>query len=149
IGRILVEGCQLRFFMPNPSAMKPLIRRVYEEIGLSDTAIQTIATARLQRDVYLTHEELGQRLLSLPHGPLTLDCIARTSADDHALMDDLIQQEGREGFAEAWFRHHGHADAAATVAAWYRQHQQVAGAATTQQEGDSNANATLALRGTE
>jgi len=26
IGRILVEGCQLRFYMPNPSALTPIIR---------------------------------------------------------------------------------------------------------------------------
>src|SRR5260370_39181790 len=42
IGRILVEGCHLRFFMPNASAMTPLIHRVYAEVGLSDAAIQTI-----------------------------------------------------------------------------------------------------------
>jgi type IV secretion system protein VirB4 len=117
IGRILVEGCHLRFFMPNASAMTPLIHRVYTEVGLSDVAIQTMATARLQRDVYVTYEELGQRLIALPHGPLTLDCLARNSAEDHALMDALIEKEGREGFAEAWLRHHGHAEAAAVCAA--------------------------------
>ena len=47
-------------------------------MGLTETAIQTIAAARPQRDVYYAHEELGQRLISLAHGPLTLDCIAAT-----------------------------------------------------------------------
>ena len=142
MGRILVEGCQLRFFMPNPSAMKPLIRRVYEEIGLSDTAIQTVATARLQRDVYVTHEELGHRLISLPHGPLALDCLARNSAEDHALMDDLLRQEGPEGFPEAWFRRQGHPQAAEQVALWTQRRRLAS-------EGASGAAPTLALRGAE
>jgi len=130
--------------------MKPLIRRVYEEVGLTETAIQTIATARPQRDVYMTHEELGQRLFSLPHGPLTLDCIARNSADDHALMDDLLQKEGREGFAAAWLRVHGHAAAAQQVEAWWRQ-QRDRGKPMhdPDAEGESDAEAAHALRGAE
>ena len=142
IGRILVEGCQLRFFMPNPSAMTPLIHRVYEEIGLSDTAIYTIATSTSQQDVYVTQEELGQRLVSLPHGPLTLDCIARNSAEDHTLMDDLMQQEGQEGFTEAWFRRHNHLQAAAHVAAWSRMQRATRG-------GSTDDETVLALRGAE
>jgi hypothetical protein len=101
--------------------MEKHIRAVYEEMGLTETAIQTIAASRPQRDVYYAHEELGQRLISLAHGPLTLDCIARNTAEDHALMDTLLQQEGREGFAAAWFRHHGYIDAASRVAAWWQQ----------------------------
>ena len=104
-----------------------------------------------QRDVYVTHEELGQRLLSLPHGPLTLDCLARNSAEDHALMDDLMQQEGPEGFAAAWLRQHGHTEAAQTVAAWSRTQRektsQPPGGCTT--EGDIDAATTAALRGAE
>jgi len=141
IGRILVEGCQLRFFMPNPSAMVPLIRRTYEDIGLTDTAIHTIASAMPQRQVYLTHAELGQRLLDIPHGPLALDCLARNDEDDHALMDELLTQEGREGFSEAWFRRHNHHDAARQVAAW-----RVGEHATAEREHHE---ADLALRGAE
>ena len=35
-------------------------------------------------------------------------------------MDACYQQEGREGFAAAWFRHHGYTDAAQRVEAWWR-----------------------------
>jgi hypothetical protein len=90
-------------------------------MGLADTAIETIAAGRPQRDVYYAHEELGQRLISLAHGPLTLDCIARNDAEDHVLMDTLYQQEGREGFAAAYFRHRGYPEAARRVEAWWRQ----------------------------
>jgi type IV secretion system protein VirB4 len=121
LGQIMIESCKHRYYLPNPGAMEKHIRAVYEEMGLTETAIQTIAASRPQRDVYYAHEELGQRLISLAHGPLTLDCIARNAAEDHALMDTLLQQEGREGFAAAWFRHHGYTDAASRVAAWWQQ----------------------------
>jgi type IV secretion system protein VirB4 len=121
LGALLAEGCPLQFYLPNPAALTPRIRRIYEEMGRSETAIQTIATARAQRDVYFVHEEAGERLFSLAHGPFTLDCIARNSAEDHALMDELLAKEGREGFPAAWFRAHGWDDAAHKVEHWIRQ----------------------------
>src|SRR5262249_22624010 len=81
---------------------------------------ETIAASRPQRDVYYAHEELGQRLISLAHGPLTLACIARNDAEDHALIDRLIQEEGREGFTAAYFRHQGYPEAAKRVEAWWQ-----------------------------
>jgi type IV secretion system protein VirB4 len=121
LGQIIVESCKHRYYLPNPGATQPRERLVYEEMGLADTAIETIAAGRPQRDVYYAHEELGQRLISLAHGPLTLDCIARNDAEDHVLMDTLYQQEGREGFAAAYFRHRGYPEAARRVEAWWRQ----------------------------
>src|SRR5260370_39310536 len=41
IGRILVERCQLRLYMPNPSELTPLIQRGYEGMVLADVAVQT------------------------------------------------------------------------------------------------------------
>jgi len=118
IGRILIEGCQLRFYMANPSAMDPIIRRIYEEAGLSSTAIRQIATLRPQRDVYMTRTEVGQRSFALPHSKMTLDCLARNSADDHEVMNRLLAQEGREGFAAAWLRSQGYEEEAKDVEAW-------------------------------
>lgn len=118
LGLILIESCKLHFYLPNRGATKKHVRAVYEEMGLTSTAIRRIATLQPQRDVYLEHEELGQRAFSLPHGPVTLDCLARNSAADHDLMERLLAQEGPEGFASAWFRHHGHADAAQRVMTW-------------------------------
>ena len=43
----------------------------------------------------------GSARFSLPLGPLGLACLARNTADDHALMDALLAQEGPEGFAAA------------------------------------------------
>jgi hypothetical protein len=57
-------------------------------------------------------------------------------------MDALYQQEGKEGFPEAWFRHHGHTQAAEQVAAWNERRREAS-------EGDNDAAPTLALRGAE
>ena len=121
LGQIIIESCKHRYYLPNKAATTPRERVVYEEMGLADTAIETIAMGRPQRDVYYAHEELGQRLITMAHGPFTLDCIARNDAADHALFDDLIQQEGREGFAAAYFRHEGYPEAAQRVEAWWQQ----------------------------
>jgi len=116
-----IESCKHRYYLPNKVATTPRERVVYEEMGLADTAIETIAMGRPQRDVYYAHEELGQRLITMAHGPFTLDCIARNDAEDHALFDTLLQQEGREGFAAAYFRHEGYPEAAQRVEAWWQQ----------------------------
>jgi type IV secretory pathway VirB4 component len=120
LGQIIIESCKHRYYLPNPGAMEQHIHAAYVEMGLTDTAIQTIATSSPQRDVYYAHEELGQRLLALPHGRFTLDCIARNGKADHELMDRLLQQEGREGFGAAWFRHHGYDTAAQRMEDWWR-----------------------------
>jgi len=106
LGALLEEGCPTRFYLPMPSAMEPNIAAIYQRMGLTATAIRTIATARPQRDVYYACTELGQRLFALPLGPLALTCLAQNRKEDHDLIDELLAQEGREGFAAAWLRAH-------------------------------------------
>jgi type IV secretory pathway VirB4 component len=107
LGGLLEEGCPTRFFLPMPSAMEPKIAAIYEQMGLTANAIRLIATARPQRDVYYHCTELGQRLFHLPLGPLALACLARNRAEDHVLMDKLLMEEGKEGFAAAWLHAQG------------------------------------------
>ena len=64
-------------------------------LKVADTVIEAV----------LVCPELGQRRFTLPLGPLTL--VARNSAEDHALVDRLLAEEGREGFAAAWLRAQG------------------------------------------
>jgi type IV secretion system protein VirB4 len=115
LGLMLQDNCPTRYFLPNPDATSPTIRTIYEDFGLTREEIQQIGTARPQRDVYYSNVELGKRLFHLALRPFILDCVARNTDADHALMDTLLAQEGREGFAAAWFRHHGYTDAATTV----------------------------------
>ena len=92
----------------NPEASKPTIRAIYRQIGLDDTAIDQIAVMRPQREYYYELREVGQRPFTLQFSPFILDCIARNTAEDHRLMDEILQKEGREGFLAGWLRHHGH-----------------------------------------
>ena len=104
LGPLLEEGCPSRFFLPMTAALEPNIADIYRRLGLTDTALRTIATRRPQRDVYYVCKELGQRTFSLPLGPRGLAAMARNSASDHVLMDALLAREGIEGFAAAWYR---------------------------------------------
>lgn len=108
---ILLESCPVRFYLPNPEASKPSIRAIYRKLGLEDPAIDTIARMRPRRDVYYELRELGERPLALHFPRVILDCIARNTAEDHRLIDEILQKEGREGFPTAWMRHHGYEDA--------------------------------------
>jgi type IV secretion system protein VirB4 len=117
LGPMLEESCPTRFYLPMPAAMEPNIAAIYARMGLTATAIRTIATARPQRDVYYSCTELGQRLFALPLGSLALTCLARNSAADHALMDTILAREGPEGFAAAWLRAHDWSEEATYVEA--------------------------------
>jgi len=110
MGPMLIESCPVRFYLANQEASKPVIREIYREIGLEDTAIDQIAVMQQQRDYYYELREVGQRPFSLRLSRFILDCVARNTAEDHRLMDELLQKEGPEGFAAAWLRHHGYQD---------------------------------------
>jgi type IV secretion system protein VirB4 len=114
LGRMLQVNCPSRYFLPNAEAMTPALRMVYAHFGLTETEMQMLATARPTQDLYYSCQELGKRLFHLKLSPFILDCLARNSEADHARMDELLAQEGREGFAAAWLRQHGY-DAAATM----------------------------------
>ena len=129
LGALLEEGCPTRFYLPMPAALEPNIAAIYQRMGLTQTAIRTIATARPQRDVYYACTELGQRLFHLPLGELALACLARNTARDHALMDDLRAAEGPEGFAAAWLRTHSFEKEATYVNTWHER-DRLAAAAT-------------------
>jgi type IV secretory pathway VirB4 component len=110
MGPMLVESCPTRFYLANPEAAKPTIRAIYRQIGLDDTAIEQIAVMRPQRECYYELREVGQRPFALQFNPFILDCIARNTAEDHRLMDEILAKEGREGFLAGWLRHHGYED---------------------------------------
>jgi type IV secretory pathway VirB4 component len=112
---ILLESCPVRFYLPNPEASKPSIRAIYRKLGLEDQAIDQIAVMRPRRGVYYELREVGQRPIALHFPQIILDCIARNSASDHRLIEEILQKEGREGFPAAWFREHGYAEDAEEV----------------------------------
>lgn len=115
LGLLTEENCPTRFYFPNVEATTPNIATVYDQFGLNTEEIQMLAQARPYRDIYYVNRELGRRLFHLPLSPFVLDCLAHNDDADHALMDRLFQEEGREGFAAAWMRHHGHDEAVITL----------------------------------
>jgi len=110
LGPLLIESCPVRFYLYNPEASKPSIRAIYRKIGLEDTAIDQIAVMRPQREVYYELREMGQRPCALQFPPVVLDAIARNTAADHRLIDEILAKEGPEGFRDGWLRHHGYGD---------------------------------------
>jgi type IV secretory pathway VirB4 component len=120
MGPLLLESCPSRFFLPNRAALEEDIGKIYRRMGLTDNAIRTIAVGRPQRDVFYHAREYGQRLVSLPFGEFELDCLARNSAEDHELMEKILEREGREGFAAAWLRACGWEEDAYAVQQWHQ-----------------------------
>lgn len=108
LGPMLMESCPVRFYLYNPEASKPSIRAIYRRLGLEDPAIDQIAIMRPQREAYYELREMGQRPFSLHFPRIILDCIARNTAADHRLIDEILQKEGPEGFTGGWLRHHGY-----------------------------------------
>ena len=111
-GTILQEACPTVFYMPNEDAMKEDIYKIYRRLDLEPPAIQTISQLRRQRDAYITVRGHGQSVVSFPHPPEVLACIARNTKADHARMDRILAEVGRDGFAPAWFRSEGLEEAA-------------------------------------
>jgi type IV secretory pathway VirB4 component len=105
---ILLESCPVRFYLYNPEASKPTIRAIYRKMGLEDTAIDQIAVMRPQREIYYQLREMGERPCALHFPKIVLDAIARNTADDHRLIEEILLKEGPEGFAAGWLRHHGY-----------------------------------------
>ena len=111
-GTILQEACPTAFYLPNEEAMKEDIYTIYRRLGLEHPAIQVISQLRRQQDAYVTVRGHGQQVVHFAHAAAVLACIARNTKADHARMDRIVAEVGREGFAPAWFRSEGLEDAA-------------------------------------
>jgi type IV secretory pathway VirB4 component len=110
LGLLTSENTPTRWYFPNVEACTPQTGKVYDLFGLTTAEKQLIATARPYRDIYYVCRERGRRLVQLPLSRFILDCIARNSDEDHALMDEMLQKYGREDFPRAWLREHGYGD---------------------------------------
>jgi type IV secretion system protein VirB4 len=115
LGLLTEENCPARFYFPNSEALTPHTAKVYDLFGLTHEEMRLIATARPYHDMYYVCREYGRRLFHLNLSPFIRDCLARNDDADHALMDDILHKEGREGFAAGWLRHHGYAEEATVV----------------------------------
>lgn len=111
IGPLLVTSIPTWFYFPTPAAGAAYIADYYRRLKLTEEEIQGIARGVPNRDIYYV-SELGRRPFQLTLSPFILDCIARNDEADHGLMDTILTQEGREGFAAGWLRALGYKEEA-------------------------------------
>ena len=114
IAPAIVESCASRIFLPNPQAIEPQVRSIYEGFGLSSRQIEIVANAGPKRDYYY-QSRLGNRVFDLGLGPITLAFAGASSPEDQRDMDRVWDAlpPARQGaalgtdFAAAWLRHRG------------------------------------------
>ncbi|MCD9026637.1 conjugal transfer protein TrbE [Luteimonas sp. BDR2-5] len=106
IAPAIVESCASRIFLPNPQAMEPQVRAVYEGFGLNARQIELVATAQPKRDYYY-QSRVGNRLFDLDLGPLALAFAGAATPADQRDIDRVLAEAGVPGFAGAWLRERG------------------------------------------
>jgi len=106
IAPAIIESCASRIFLPNPQAMEPQIRAIYEGFGLNSRQIEIVATAQPKRDYYY-QSRLGNRVFDLGLGPVALAFAGASTPEDQRAIDAVVSATGVSGFASAWLRHRG------------------------------------------
>jgi type IV secretion system protein TrbE len=101
IAPAIVENCPTRIFLPNGNAMEERTRKVYESFGLNERQLQILQQAVPKRDYYYQSRE-GNRLFELGLGELALAFCAAGSPKDHARINQVLKEHGRERFAAAY-----------------------------------------------
>lgn len=105
IAPAIVESCPTRIFLPNERAIEPQITAIYQRFGLNDRQIEIIARATPKRDYYCQSRR-GNRLFELGLGPVALAFCAASSKADHAAIERLLADHGRDDFTAAWLADH-------------------------------------------
>jgi len=106
IAPAVVEGCPTRIFLPNERAIEPQIAAIYRDFGMNERQIAIIARAASKREYYCQTRR-GNRLFELGLGPVALALCAASGKDDHRLIDQVLTEQGRDGFLPAWFEARG------------------------------------------
>jgi type IV secretory pathway VirB4 component len=105
IAPAIVESCPTRIFLPNERAIEPQITAIYRRFGLNDRQIEILARATPKRDYYCQSRR-GNRLFELGLGPVALAFCAASSKTDHAAIERVIAEHGRDAFTPAWLVDH-------------------------------------------
>lgn len=101
IAPAIIESCQTRILLPNERAIEPQITAIYRRFGLNDRQIEILARATPKRDYYCQSRS-GNRLFELALGEVALAFCGASSKADHAALDKLLAEHGREEFVAAW-----------------------------------------------
>ena len=106
IAPAIIESCPTRLFLPNERALEPQIAATYARFGLSERQIEILSRATPKRDYYCQSRR-GNRLFELGLGEVALAFTAASSKTDQALIEELLERHGREGFTRAWLAARG------------------------------------------
>jgi len=106
IAPAIIESCASRLFLPNPQAIEPQIRTIYEGFGLNPRQIDVVASAQPKHDYYY-QSRAGHRLFDLDLGPVALAFAGASTPQDQRDIDRVLAQAGPAGFADVWLRHRG------------------------------------------
>lgn len=107
IAPAIIESCPSRIFLPNNRAMEPQQFETYTQFGLNKRQIRIISEAMPKRDYYFQSHS-GNRLFDLELGSVALAFCAAGSEQDHADIDQVLEDIGGEylpgQFAAEWLR---------------------------------------------
>lgn len=106
IAPAIIESCPSRIFLPNPQAVEPQLREIYEGFGLNARQIQLIARAEPKREYYY-QSRLGNRVFELGLGPVTLAFAGASNPQHQKTMNAFKGVIAPADFALAWLRHAG------------------------------------------
>jgi type IV secretion/conjugal transfer VirB4 family ATPase len=106
IAPAIIESCASRIFLPNPQAIEPQIRVIYEGFGLNSRQIDIVAQATPKRDYYY-QSRLGNRVFDLGLGPVTLAFAGASTPEHQRDIDTVSESVPPSDFAAAWLRHRG------------------------------------------
>ncbi|MAW88244.1 MAG: conjugal transfer protein TrbE [Phyllobacteriaceae bacterium] len=103
IAPAIIESCQTRILLPNERAIEPQITAIYRRFGLNDRQIEILARATPKRDYYC-QSRADNRLFELALGEVALAFCGASSKADHAALEKLLAEHGRDQFTDAWLR---------------------------------------------
>ena len=105
IAPALIENCPTRIFLPNPRALDPTTRRIYEAFGLNDQQLNILATATPKREYYYQSRD-GNRLFEVGLDPessggggsegtggLALAFCGASAPSDQKLVDQIVRRK--------------------------------------------------------
>jgi type IV secretion/conjugal transfer VirB4 family ATPase len=103
IAPAIIESCPTRILLPNDRAIEPQITAIYRRFGLNDRQIEILARATPKRDYYCQSRR-GNRLFELGLGEVALAFTATSSKADQLLIEQVLNDHGRNGFASGWLK---------------------------------------------
>lgn len=106
IAPAIVESCASRIFLPNPQALEPQIRSIYEGFGLNARQVELVAHAQPRRDYYY-QSRLGNRVFDLALGPVALAFAGASTPEHQRAIDGVLLHPGELPFAQRWLRQGG------------------------------------------